>query len=93
MQIKDGYNYYYEAEIDGITFKAVSVGRQNLGRCYNRYDWKITANKPFSQEQATQFVRQERFCSGQGWDWARSDGPHGTSLTPMIAQDFVDSSD
>lgn len=90
MRKQEGFKYWYEDVIDGIAFRAEACGSYNLGRCYNRYDTKVTADKPFTQAQAEQFVRNEKIGYGQAHGFA-----HGTKFpcTEAIYVDTVDSSD
>jgi hypothetical protein len=90
MRKQEGFKYWNEDIIDGIAFKAEGCGSYNLGPCYNRYDTKITANKPFTQAQAEQFVRNEKIGYGQSHGFANDTK---FPCTEAIYVDTVDSSD
>lgn len=90
MRKQEGFRYWNEATVQGINFHAQGCGGDNLGRCYNRYDTKVTADKPFTYEQALEFVRGEKIGCGQGHGFrANTQWP----TTEAIYEDYVDSSD
>jgi hypothetical protein len=90
MRKQEGFRYWNEATIDGIDFRAETAGGTNLGRCYNRYDTKVTAPVPFTEAQALEFVRGEKIGYGQGHHFRLG---QKWPTTEAIYEDYVDSSD
>ncbi len=89
MRLHKKDEYWHEATVENITFKATPIGGEKLGHCYYRRDWLIESNLPFTRDQVMMFVKQEEFCTGQFQNFRKQI----KKQDPLIIEDYCDSSD
>lgn len=89
MQKTDGRNYWWEDTLDGIFFTMTPVRSETLWHCYNRYYYRIEANKPFNADQLYRFVKSQH-----PYFWYQADSCIIPNQTRSIEiSETVDSSD